>query len=286
MKSALTIKEQIEKLKSRNLIIEDKVKAEQFLFQNNYYRLSDYWRKYQINPKEKEDNFVNNTTLESIITIYELDASLTNILLEGIRIFEICFRTRFAYYTALSDTEGQFLYLKKDSYNEITKDKEHEDLVKTIERDMQSSKEIFIKHYEKKGEKIPIWVAVEVLSFSMVSKMYANWKNKEIMEVISESFKTFKTYRSSVSIIRCIVILRNLCAHQARIWNKNVTTRMPKKRSLKKTEPSDERAHWRVICTLMALVDEIEPNKNYSTRVKELCKKNEEFFKGLTHPTL
>jgi len=111
MKSALTIKEpltiekQIERLKCRNLIFEDENKLEQILLKYNYYRLSGYWRKYQINPEKKENNFVDNTTLENIITIYELDASLRPLLLKGIGIFEVCFRTRFAYYMAITDPD-------------------------------------------------------------------------------------------------------------------------------------------------------------------------------------
>jgi abortive infection bacteriophage resistance protein len=55
MKSAKTTLEFIELLKSRGLIFADEHKAECFLFQNNYYRLSGYWRKYQINPDEGDD---------------------------------------------------------------------------------------------------------------------------------------------------------------------------------------------------------------------------------------
>jgi hypothetical protein len=36
----------------------------------------------------------------------------------------------------------------------------------------------------------------------------------------------------------------------------------------------------------MALVDEINKDKNFSNSVNELCKSNEEFFKGLIDPTL
>jgi abortive infection bacteriophage resistance protein len=67
------------------------LKLEQFLLENNYYRLSGYWRKYQINHEEGENKFVDNTTLEKIVEIYELDALLRNILQKSIGIFEICF---------------------------------------------------------------------------------------------------------------------------------------------------------------------------------------------------
>jgi hypothetical protein len=94
MKPAKTIPEQIEILRLRNLNFEDESKVRQFLLENNYYRLSGYWRKYQIDPDKGENNFINNITFEQIATIYELDALLINLLQKGIRIFEICFRSR------------------------------------------------------------------------------------------------------------------------------------------------------------------------------------------------
>ena len=106
MKIAKTIQEQIEFLKSQNLIFEDESKAEQFILENNYYRLADYWWKYQIDPDKGKNNFIDNTTFEQIIALYELDALLGNILQKGIRIFEVCFRSKFAYYMAHSEPNG------------------------------------------------------------------------------------------------------------------------------------------------------------------------------------
>jgi abortive infection bacteriophage resistance protein len=163
MKSAKTISEFIELLKSRNLVLADERKAEHFLFQNNYYRLSGYWRKYQINPDNGDNNFKRDTTLGEILAIYELDALLRNFLQKGIGIFEICFRSKFAYYMAHSETNGQFLYLRQDSYNDkISKNEKLEDLLISIEAELNRSKEKCVTHYKNKNENIPIWVAVEI----------------------------------------------------------------------------------------------------------------------------
>jgi abortive infection bacteriophage resistance protein len=169
MKPARTTADLINLLKTRNLTFANERKAENFLFQNNYYRLSGYWRKYQINPDEGDDNFKDNTTFEKIIAIYELDALLRNLLQKGIGIFEICFRSKIAYYMAHSEASGQFLYLQQDFYsNKISKNEKLEDLLISIEKELSRSKEKCVTHYKSKNESIPIWVAIEVLSFGTI----------------------------------------------------------------------------------------------------------------------
>jgi abortive infection bacteriophage resistance protein len=164
MKSAKTISEFIELLKSRNLILTDEHKAEHFLFQNNYYRLSGYWRKYQINPDNGDNNFKKDTIFEEILVIYELDTLLRN--------------------------------------------------------------------------------------------------------------------------VRSLVNLRNLCAHQARIWNRRLTVPVTDRNYLQKFGHSNLRSQWRIISILMLLVDEINQNDSYSKEILKLCEVNKEFYAGLIQPTL
>ena len=287
MKPAVTISEQIELLKSKNLIFEDISKAEQFILENNYCRLAGYWEKYIINTDKGKSNFVYNTTFEKIVTIYELDASLRNLLQKGVGIFEICFRSKFAYYIAQSNKNAQLLYLQQSSYiNNISKYESPEDLLESINKEIERSNEKFIEHYKQINEKIPICSAIEILSFGTVSRMYSLWANKEVKKEVIKNFNLFKDYYSTRYIIRSLVILRNSCAHQSRIWNKRLIAQVPDKEYLKNFGASDGRSQWRIISVLMSLVDGINGNKKFSHNVLNLCKQNEEFYKGLIEPTL
>jgi abortive infection bacteriophage resistance protein len=282
MKPAITVLEQIKLLKSQNLIFEDEAKAEYFLRHNSYHRLSVYWQKYKTKSGECENSFIDNTTFEQIVAIYELDILLRNILQKGIGIFEVSLRTKFAYYMALSEPNGQCLYLEKNSYtNKVLKNENPYDLIKKINKELERSDEKFIDHYKGKNESVPIWVAMEVLSFGTVSKMYSLWANKEVTKKVIRGLSLFKDYNSSIHIIRSLVILRNLCAHHSRIWNRRLIAQVPDKEYLKKFGVSNERSQWRIISVLMALVDEINRNKQFSCDVMKLCKRNQEFYKGL-----
>ena len=276
----------IKLLKTRNLIFADEQKAENFLIQNNYYRLSGYWRKYQTNPENGDKNFKDNTKFEKILAIYELDALLRNLLQKGLGTFEICFRSKFAYHMAHSEPRGQFLYLRQNSYNaKVSKNEKPEDLLTSIEKELSRSNEECAMRYKSKNQDIPIWAAVEVLSFGTISKMYSRWQNKETVKKVSQSFKTLKEYEHTANIVRSLVNLRNSCAHQARIWNRRLTIPIIDRNYLCKFGVSNERSQWRIISILMLLADEINQNETYSKEILTLCNQNEEFNEGLFNPT-
>jgi abortive infection bacteriophage resistance protein len=220
--------------------------------ENNYYRLSGYWRKYQKAPANSDDNFVDGTTFEKIVDIYELDVLLRNLLQRGIGVFEISFRSKFAYFMAHSEPNGQFSYLRQVSYNNnISNNENFGDLLEKIKDELKRSNEKYIKHYKSKNEDIPIWAAVEILSFSTVSKMYSRWINKDVVKKTIHGYKIFKDYESAKRIIRSMVYLRNLCAHQARIWNRESVVQVTNKKYLQRFGDSQERSLWRIISILL-----------------------------------
>lgn len=287
MKPPKTISEQIQLLKSRKLIFNDEPGAEQFLSKNNYYRLSGYWRKYQMNPDIGDNNFVDGTTFEKIVAIYDLDARLRNLLQKGIGVFEICFRSKFAYQVAMSDICGQQTYLQQDSYdNKCSIVGEPDDLLEHIRRELDRSNEKYIRHYKSMGEPVPIWAAIEILSFGTVSKMYSRWLDKSVVKRTVHDYKILRNYNSAKRIVHSLVYLRNLCAHQARIWNRVAVVEAPNKDILQRFGNSQNRSIWRTISYLMLLLDEINQNNSFSKNVSFLCKRNKDFYEGLIAPTL
>jgi abortive infection bacteriophage resistance protein len=186
---------------------------------------------------------------------------------------------------AHSESNGQFLYLQQNSYNNKVIDNEKpEDLLKKIHKELNRSNQKSVKHYQEINKDIPIWIAIESLSFSTMARIYSRWINREINKKVSGDFKLFRSYETSINVIRSLVDLRNLCAHYERIWNKRLAVEVIDKEYLQKFGVSSKMSQWRIISILMSLVDEINQNKKYSHAVLKLCKKNEEFYKGLIEP--
>lgn len=77
-KPATTYEQQLEILKSRNLIVADESIAIQYLKDIGYFRLSGYWLSFY----ECKDTFKDGTTFQHIINVYETDMKLRNLLFD------------------------------------------------------------------------------------------------------------------------------------------------------------------------------------------------------------
>ncbi|WP_170169567.1 Abi family protein [Plantibacter flavus] len=59
---------------------------------HGYFRLSGYWRYFQIDPSAGRNAFLHGTEFLEVLDIYRLDAELRNLLLEGISEVEVALR--------------------------------------------------------------------------------------------------------------------------------------------------------------------------------------------------
>lgn len=97
------------------------------------------------------------------------------------------------------------------------------------------SHDVFIRHnFHNHDGQVPLWAAVEVMSFGTLSRTIKNLKtgNGSAFARLSEFYKyqTQKgnlvkpSYKMLSSWIQALVILRNTCAHNARIYNRSFNT--------------------------------------------------------------
>lgn len=216
IKTPTTYTEQIDLLKKRNLTILDNNRAISILKDTNYYRLSGYMLSVK-----KDNIFFNNTTLDQIYNYYNFDKKLRQILFNLIEDIEIAFRSRIAYYIA-----HKYGPLGYKSSNIFFNENVHNSFIEELNKKINSAytQELFIKHHflKYKGE-IPIWVLVEILSFSSLSKLFSNMKTEDKKE-FSNVFYKFK-YFYLQSWIHHLVYVRNICAHFGRLYYKHLVIR-------------------------------------------------------------
>lgn len=214
-----TFDEQLEILKQRKLNILNDDYALSKLQRINYYRLSAYFLPFQ-HPKnsENKDIFLEETKFEDIIQLYYFDCELRKIIFEAIESIEIYFRTQITYYHSLK--YKSFGYLKRENFE--TSPEFFEKVLLSLKNETKRSEEIFIKHFKDRYRTtdLPIWGAVEVISFGTLSKIYSILKTQEQKKVISKlkgiNNNVFKNW------LHCLSVIRNICAHHSRIWNKTL----------------------------------------------------------------
>lgn len=217
LKPSLTYKEQIDLLKSRNLIINNEQFAERILSHVNYYRLSAYGLGLR-----KDNIFKEDVSIEDIYGLYRFDVELRYQILKVIEIIEITIRTKIAHhiaskYYSLAYMDRQF-FVDEDYHKQFIDEFKRE---KFNQRDTA-----FVKHHNQVYDgKMPIWVAVELFTFGTLSKLYSNMKDEDkkvIAEALSNETGIYAVSPEYMkSWLKSLVEIRNVCAHYGKIYNRN-----------------------------------------------------------------
>lgn len=262
-KPFMSIDEQIDILRTRGLVIKNIDYAHKVLGTVNYYRLSAYTLSYKTG-----DSYYDDVTIENIYSLYSFDRRLRLLLLEVLEPIEIAFRQHIAYYHTLK--YGPMGYTIAKNFNNLNY---HKDFMDALHREINRSKEIFISDHKAKGKEMPFWVAIEILPFGVLSKLYKNLKLPEQKKIASEygvPFDYISSWLYSLSTIR------NICAHYGRLYNRKLSA-CPKliKQSTYKIKKDYLFARFKPI-NILSQRDNWE---GFSFKLKELIKEYQEEIK-------
>lgn len=226
-KPPLSNKQLIKKISAAGIEVSDAAKAEEALLEIGYYRLKGYFSDL-IDPATKK--FPKGTTFDNILKIYEFDVKLSHILFEYLTKIEIALRARLV--DALS-IYNDALILNDPSMFE---DKEHYwKNQASIASEIARSNDVFIKHnFDKHEGAIPMWAVVEVMSFGTLSKVIKTLKTgtKSAYLTLASHYK-IKTKNGKEatpsksmlsSWVHAVSDMRNVCAHNSRIYNRSLST--------------------------------------------------------------
>jgi abortive infection bacteriophage resistance protein len=217
-KLPIPISEQVLKLKGRGLKFNDELKAQSYLSNISYYRLRAYTFPFQDNLSD-EQLFNVDITFEQIIELYVFDRKLRLLIFDAIEIIEIALRTQIIYHFAL--THGSHWQLKQELYRDINRFSSHLD---SLNKEINRSNETFIDHYKNKytqPAQPPCWMSLEVSSMGLLSKIFQNLKKSPEKHAITLHFG-LKEVSIIENWIHCFSILRNICAHHGRVWNRRL----------------------------------------------------------------
>jgi len=214
-KPPLTTQQHIELLKQRGLIISDEAVASHFLENISYYRLGGYW--FTLQKDAVNHVFVTGSTFEQVITRYNFDRELRLLLFDAIERIEVGFRTRLVYF--LSHYYNPWWFEDESLFKDYN---QHKAILDDIYRDLRRTDEDFIKEHKRKYDTPitpPAWKTLEICSLGALSKLYSLLKPSEVKQDIAKSMQLpnnvyLEAWMSS------LVVLRNLCAHHSRIFNR------------------------------------------------------------------
>ena len=292
-KQPLTYTEQVDLLRSRGMLIPDKQRTERHLANISYYRLSAYMLPY----KQKEngkilDSFREGIAWDMVYNLYVFDRKLRLLVFDAIERLEVAIRTQIIY--QLSHKYGAHWQDRSEIFKEpetitlrdgrmVTKDV-YDDIQKHIAEQLHNNKaEVFIQHYSNKygnPTNPPSWMSVEVMYFNHLSRICDGLKSRADVNGIASYFAL--PPKTCCSWLHTINYVRNICAHHARLWNRDMNI-VPEKLDFSKrldwidSPDTVKRSKlYYFLCMLNYMLQTANPTSAFKQRLKDLLTEYQE----------
>lgn len=234
-KPHLDVSGQLALLLGRGMAVADPAKAAAYLERIGYYRLSGYWyplRQSQVVPApggkattEVLDTFCPGASFAQAIDLYVFDKRLRLLFLDATERIEVALRVDIALLLGARDPwahrspallHGNFARRVNPNTGRIS----HQDWLARLDQAASRSKEEFVQHFTSRySGPLPIWIAVELWDFGMLSTFFAGMAASDRVTVATK----YGVQRPEllVSWMRAINHVRNICAHHGRLWNRS-----------------------------------------------------------------
>ena len=153
-KSPISIKEQVQKLKSRGLVIDDEKLAAKYLCNISYYRLRAYTYPFQnnVDPDKRHGFIRKGIHFKDIIDLYCFDRRLRILVFNALEKIEVALRAKITqrYSEATNDShwyQNESLFRDDTYMKDGQRIFKYNTLIEDIEEEVGRSDEEFIKHY-------------------------------------------------------------------------------------------------------------------------------------------
>lgn len=238
-----TYEQQIDKLiNEKNLCIPNKNFAKETLEQLSYYSLiGGYKEPFK---HTSSGNYKYGVTFEEIVALYYFDEELRTLFLKYILHIERHTKSTISYYFCEKYGSLQQKYLDPDNYALTPKNtNEVHKLVSSLQKTISlPSRYTYITHHANKYGNVPLWVAMNALTFGQVSKIYQYIPN-DIQSKISRKFPQVSE-RELHQFLTVIARCRNTCAHGERLFSFHIRETIPNTSLHKKLEISQRNGQY------------------------------------------
>ncbi|ATG50124.1 CAAX protease [Brachybacterium vulturis] len=281
-----TIGQQITLLQRRGMLL-DPDEASQWLRNVGYYRLSGYWYDYRVRGSAGApiDRFLPDTDFSMVAALYEFDRKLRTLIHDAVERVEVGVRSHLSYHI------GQHGPLAHEDPQLFRTGFDHERWLTVAERRVDRaarSHSAPIRHHRKAySGSVPIWVLTEVLDFADISRLYEGmfardqWAVAESLGLKLDVSALSGNQRRKASRehplarwLEQLSILRNACAHHARVWNRSL---IPAPTAALRTIPrlttlasgQSERVYGS-IAVIAYLLGHLAPGSTWNLKMREL----------------
>lgn len=236
----LSLEEQVERLVSRGVDVDDKERAAAFLKAIGYYRLTGYLYPFRESEQHVDDEgrtrtrvldgYRPGTALGHVESIVNFDRRLRMLVMDGVERIEVAVRMQvgyvlgrssaFAHEELASFTEA-FTAAGTDPLTGESSPSSHARWLERVDERRAKSDEQFVAHFRKKyDDRMPVWALTEILEMGQLSRLYQGL-NQQDAEEIATSFGV-PTKKLMASWLASLNYVRNVAAHHARLFNRKL----------------------------------------------------------------
>lgn len=252
----------------RGLLIKDTRRAERYIQNIGYYRLSAYMYPFLKSPKS-DHLFKDGTTFDKVLMLYRFDKKLRVLLFNEIEKIEIAVRESIMNMTA--ERSGDIFWLTNNVHFHDQNIFNNSKIL--LKKEYDRSTEDFIEHFKHTYIEPfpPAWILGELLPMGNINIYYRNLKDKTLKKKIAKRFHLHApVFESWLSVL---TLTRNSCCHHSRVWNK-VNKIIPN--DMKgMTRPwitlaADKRRIYYNICIIKYFLDIISPDNDFQAKLRWL----------------
>jgi abortive infection bacteriophage resistance protein len=216
-KEFYTYQQQLDKLeKEKDLLIQDRVYAENKLKEISYYSLiGGYKQPFKHLPSGK---YLRGVTFEEIVNLYYFDEEMRSLFLKYILHVERQIKSLLSYHFCEKYGNNQIQYLNANNYNNTPNNTLGVNkLVNCLQNAITlPSNYPYIVHHVKNYGNVPLWVAMNAITFGNVAAMY-QYVTTDVRAKVSQNYEKVSEAELH-QFIRIIASCRNVCAHGERLY--------------------------------------------------------------------
>ena len=266
-KQIQTFADQIKLLKQRGMKFGSETKAEAWLRQVSYYRMSGYW--YPLLADREHHIFKPGTTFENAVRIYEFDSRLRRLVMSYIEQIEVAVRTQIAYIMSMASDGFWFEDAALFSNAGL-----HAKTLQSISDEYNRSDEQFVKAFKSKYIEPfpPSWMTLEITSFGTMSILFQQLKPGHPKRDVAAAFGVSDIVFASW--VHTLVYVRNICAHHARLWNRSfgirpLMPRNPRRQFISLPASGTQRIYF-ALSIIRYFLNIINPQNDFKSKIYTL----------------
>ena len=282
IKPFLTYQQQIQKLiDEKHLIVNDVMLAMEKLQELGYFTLIGGYKDPFRDPMSRV--YVGNTTFEDVYTLYQFDNQLRELIFKYLCQIEKRMRSLISYAFCERYGELQGAYLNPINYNYSARNQNGiNKLIQILDRLANRNVDYEYLVYQRRVyHNVPFWVLMNALTFGQLSKMYS-FLPSQIQSKISCQFFHVNE-RELEQYLKVLVLYRNTCAHNERLFSHKVYSEIPNTVLHQKLEIAQNGTQYvygkKDLFVVVIAFRYLLPKKDFIIFKRELAKKIERYLR-------